>query len=338
MAELVDDAVAAGAVMRCGGPAPAPAGLSAGSFYAPTVLTEVTHDMRIMREEIFGPVLPIVVVDSEEEAVTLANDSRFGLGASVWTSDRDKGERIARELQSGMVWINDHMFSHGACQCAWGGVKDSGVGRTHSKFGLYECVNVKLRVWEGSTIRNAWWHPYDETMGKALAPDRDDPLRPALDPSAGAEGGRGAVDEARRAARAGRGPQVMGAGACGAAPWAVAAGIHARRPILSHMPAQAYRGKECVCQLRRGICDQSCVRDMLDTPFYIACLRLKNRRCVVIGGGEVGLEKVEGLLVCDADVTLVAPEAVPALEELAAEGSIVWERREYPARAIWRAR
>jgi siroheme synthase-like protein len=97
------------------------------------------------------------------------------------------------------------------------------------------------------------------------------------------------------------------------------------------MPAQAYRGKECVCQYRRGICDQSCVRDMLDTPFYIACLRLKGRRAVVIGGGEVGLEKVEGLLACDADVTLVAPEAVPALVDLAAEASIAWERREYRA-------
>jgi precorrin-2 dehydrogenase / sirohydrochlorin ferrochelatase len=95
------------------------------------------------------------------------------------------------------------------------------------------------------------------------------------------------------------------------------------------MPAQSYAGKECVCQMRKGICDQSCVRDMLETPFYIACLRLKGRRCVVIGGGEVGLEKVEGLLACDAEVTLVAPEAHPALAELAAEGSIRWERREY---------
>jgi siroheme synthase-like protein len=97
------------------------------------------------------------------------------------------------------------------------------------------------------------------------------------------------------------------------------------------MPAQAYAGKECVCQLRRGICDQSCVRDMLETPFYIACLRLKGRRCVVVGGGEVGLEKVEGLLACDAGVTLVAPHAHPALVELAAEGSIEWVRREYSA-------
>jgi succinate-semialdehyde dehydrogenase/glutarate-semialdehyde dehydrogenase len=168
VSELVDDAVAAGARLECGGPvADPPPGLS-GDFYAPAVLTGVTHEMRIMREEIFGPVLPIIVVDSEDEAVALANDSDFGLGASVWTADRSKGERIARELESGMVWINDHMFSHGACQCAWGGVKESGLGRTHSKFGLYECVNVKLRVWEPSTIRDPWWHPYDETLGRAL--------------------------------------------------------------------------------------------------------------------------------------------------------------------------
>ncbi|HYB29336.1 MAG TPA: bifunctional precorrin-2 dehydrogenase/sirohydrochlorin ferrochelatase [Solirubrobacteraceae bacterium] len=95
------------------------------------------------------------------------------------------------------------------------------------------------------------------------------------------------------------------------------------------MPANAYRGKECVCQLRRGICDQSCVQGMLETPFYIACLRLTGRRCVVIGGGEVGLEKVEGLLACDADVALIAPEAQPELVQLALEGSIRWEQREY---------
>ena len=95
------------------------------------------------------------------------------------------------------------------------------------------------------------------------------------------------------------------------------------------MPAQAYAGKECVCQYRKGICDQTCVRDMLDTPFYIACLRLTGRRCVVVGGGEVGLEKVEGLLACDGRVVLIAPDAVPELRELAAEGSIEWLRRSY---------
>jgi precorrin-2 dehydrogenase/sirohydrochlorin ferrochelatase len=95
------------------------------------------------------------------------------------------------------------------------------------------------------------------------------------------------------------------------------------------MPAQAYAGKECVCQLRKGICDQSCVADMLATPFYIACLKLKGRRCLVVGGGEIGLEKVEGLLACDGEVTLIAPHAESALEQYAAEGSIHWERRVY---------
>src|SRR3954451_6726257 len=95
------------------------------------------------------------------------------------------------------------------------------------------------------------------------------------------------------------------------------------------MPAQAYAGKECVCQYRRGICDQTCVQDMLDTPFYIACLRLTGRRCVVVGGGEIGLEKVEGLLACDGRVVLIAPDAVAELQQLAEEGSIEWIRREY---------
>ena len=95
------------------------------------------------------------------------------------------------------------------------------------------------------------------------------------------------------------------------------------------MPAQAYAGKDCVCQLRKGICDQSCVQGMLDTPFYIACLKLSGRRCMVVGGGDVGLEKVEGLLACDGEVVLVAPDAHEELQRLAGEGTIRWEQREY---------
>jgi acyl-CoA reductase-like NAD-dependent aldehyde dehydrogenase len=164
--DLIEDAVASGATKLCGGPTPV-AGLS-DRYIAPTVLTGVTHEMRIMKEEVFGPVLPIVVVDSEQEAIGLANDSEFGLGASVWTKDRQKGARIARRIESGMVWVNDHSFSHGACQCAWGGVKDSGVGRSHSKFGFYECVNVKMNAWEPGLARDFWWHPYDQTLGEAV--------------------------------------------------------------------------------------------------------------------------------------------------------------------------
>ena len=95
------------------------------------------------------------------------------------------------------------------------------------------------------------------------------------------------------------------------------------------MPAAAYEGKECVCQFKRGVCDQTCVRDMLDTPFYIACLKLRGRKCLVIGGGELGLEKSEGLLACDGDVTVISPDVGPELQELAREGSLRWEQREY---------
>jgi acyl-CoA reductase-like NAD-dependent aldehyde dehydrogenase len=164
--ELVDDAVASGAERVSGGPRVLD-GFS-GRFIAPTVLTGVEPEMRIMREEIFGPVLPITVVDSEEEAVERANDSNFGLGASIWTRDRQKGQRMARRIESGMVWINDHSFTHGACQCSWGGVKESGVGRSHSKFGFYECVNIKTVTWEPGMTRDLWWQPYDQTLADAI--------------------------------------------------------------------------------------------------------------------------------------------------------------------------
>ncbi|HEY7267945.1 MAG TPA: aldehyde dehydrogenase family protein [Solirubrobacterales bacterium] len=164
--ELVDDAVESGATKLTGGPVEVE-GMD-GSFIAPVVLTGVTHEMRIMKEEIFGPVLPIVTVDSEQDAIELANDSEFGLGASVWTKDRSKGERIAHQIESGMVWTNDHSFSHGACVCAWGGVKDSGLGRSHSKFGFYECVNIKQLAWEPGWARDMWWQPYDRKLGDAI--------------------------------------------------------------------------------------------------------------------------------------------------------------------------
>jgi len=85
----------------------------------------------------------------------------------------------------------------------------------------------------------------------------------------------------------------------------------------------------CICHLQKGSCDESCVRELRETPLYIACLKLKGRRCVVVGGGEVGLQKVEGLLACDAAVTLIAPEVVEELERYAAEGSIQWLSRPY---------
>jgi acyl-CoA reductase-like NAD-dependent aldehyde dehydrogenase len=165
--ELVDDAVSNGAELRCGGPVEAPEGLE-GRFFAPAVLTGVSPEMRIMREEVFGPVVPVIAVDSEEEAIRLANDSEFGLGASVWSRDRDRARRVAARLQTGMTWVNDHMYTHGTIQCAWGGAKSSGLGRSHGRFGLYECVNVKTVSWDIARLRDFWWHPYDGELAEAV--------------------------------------------------------------------------------------------------------------------------------------------------------------------------
>lgn len=96
------------------------------------------------------------------------------------------------------------------------------------------------------------------------------------------------------------------------------------------MPAQAYAGKECVCQFRKGICDQTCVRDMMETPFYIACLKLRGRSCLVVGAGDVALEKVEGLLACDGEIVVIAPEATnDEIRRLASEGSIEFIEKAY---------
>ena len=168
--ELVEDTVKSGATKLTGGPTDVD-GMK-GNFIAPVVLTGVTHEMRIMNEEIFGPVLPIITVDSEQEAVELANDSQFGLGASIWTKDRAKGERMAHQIESGMVWINDHSFSHGACQCAWGGVKDSGLGRSHSKFGFYECVNIKQLAWSPGGPATCGGSPTTASWAMRSAPRR----------------------------------------------------------------------------------------------------------------------------------------------------------------------
>lgn len=163
---LIDDAVEQGATLRCGGPVEVP-GLD-GDFFAPAVVTGVDHGMRIMREEVFGPVVSVMTVGSESEAVELANDSPFGLGASVWTRDRARADRLAALLETGMVWTNDHMYTHGLCQCSWGGVKQSGLGRTHSELGFRECVTPKLVAWDPSIVPDFWWYPYEESVPRAV--------------------------------------------------------------------------------------------------------------------------------------------------------------------------
>jgi len=164
--EVVDEAVAAGAMLCCGGPTEVD-GLERAAFFAPAVLTEVTGAMRVVREPVSGPVACVTPVDSEEEAIALANDSPYGLGASVWTRDRARGERIARRLEAGMVWVNDHRYSHGAAQCAWGGTGSSGAGRFHGEPGFRECVEIKLVASDTARFARPWWPPRARSLPAA---------------------------------------------------------------------------------------------------------------------------------------------------------------------------
>jgi acyl-CoA reductase-like NAD-dependent aldehyde dehydrogenase len=156
--DQVDDAVALGAQIVAGGRRSAAGPL----FYEPTVVSGVSHRMRLMREETFGPVLPVMAVDSEDEAIALANDSEFGLSASVWTGDVERGRRVAARIQAGSVMVNDAVSYYGNCDAPHGGVKSSGLGRTHGRHGLREMVSVKYVDADLLGQRpKPWWFGYD---------------------------------------------------------------------------------------------------------------------------------------------------------------------------------
>ena len=133
----VKDSVKAGAEISTGGEQIK----SKGYFYKPTILKNVSPNMRVAQEEVFGPVAPIIIADSETEALRLANDSQYGLGASIWTEDLDKAERLSRMIRSGIVSVNNVVISDP--RVPFGGVKKSGFGRELSRFGMLEFVNIK---------------------------------------------------------------------------------------------------------------------------------------------------------------------------------------------------
>jgi acyl-CoA reductase-like NAD-dependent aldehyde dehydrogenase len=162
----VEDAVARGARLLAGGSRIPELGRN---FYTPTVLADVTHEMRVMREETFGPVLPIMAFESDEEALRLANDSEYGLAASVWTRDRVRGEWLARRIQAGTVMVNDVISCFGISEAPHGGVKSSGVGRSHGRFGLEEMVRLKyLDVDRMPGMKKVWWYSYGASFARQM--------------------------------------------------------------------------------------------------------------------------------------------------------------------------
>jgi succinate-semialdehyde dehydrogenase/glutarate-semialdehyde dehydrogenase len=156
--EHVEDAISSGARLLAGGK---PLPDLGPNFYAPTVLADVTHSMRIMREETFGPVLPVRSFRNDDEAVALANDSEFGLAASVWTSHRKRGEQLAARIAAGTVMVNDVIACFGISEAPHGGVKASGIGRTHGKLGLEEMVWPKYVDSDRLPhMKKLWWYGY----------------------------------------------------------------------------------------------------------------------------------------------------------------------------------
>jgi succinate-semialdehyde dehydrogenase/glutarate-semialdehyde dehydrogenase len=135
-----------------------------GTFYEPTVISGATNEMRGMLEETFGPTLPIATFKTEEEAIRLANESEFGLTASVWTKDLRRGKRVAEKIEAGTVCVNEVLYTHGIGQTPWGGFKNSGNGRTHGREGLMELVQPQhIHINHFAKLPNAWWMPYGAT-------------------------------------------------------------------------------------------------------------------------------------------------------------------------------
>jgi succinate-semialdehyde dehydrogenase/glutarate-semialdehyde dehydrogenase len=156
--EHIQDAVEQGARIETGGRRVENTG---GWFHEPTVVTNVDHSMDLMRDETFGPVLPIMTFKTDDEAVRLANDSIYGLTASVFTSDIGRGRRIAERIDAGTVMINEVVYTHAIAQTPWGGVKQSGYGRTHGKPGLLELVSAQhIHVNRVPWLPDVWWFRY----------------------------------------------------------------------------------------------------------------------------------------------------------------------------------
>ena len=162
----VEDAIARGARLLAGGKALPELG---PNFFAPTILADVDHAMAIMREETFGPVLPVRSFKTEDEAVALANDSEYGLAACIFTGNRKRGEALARHIMAGTVMVNDVLACFGISEAPHGGVKASGIGRTHGRFGLEEMVRPKYVDSDRlPRMKKLWWYGYGPAFAQQM--------------------------------------------------------------------------------------------------------------------------------------------------------------------------
>jgi succinate-semialdehyde dehydrogenase/glutarate-semialdehyde dehydrogenase len=165
--EHVQDAISRGARLLAGGK---PLPELGPNFFAPTILADVTHSMTVMREETFGPVLPVCSFRTDNEAVDLANDSEFGLAASVFTRDKQRGETLARRIDAGTVMVNDVLACFGISEAPHGGVKASGIGRTHGRFGLEEMVWPKYVDSDRlPSMKKLWWYGYGPAFARQMS-------------------------------------------------------------------------------------------------------------------------------------------------------------------------
>jgi succinate-semialdehyde dehydrogenase/glutarate-semialdehyde dehydrogenase len=162
----VSEAIAAGARPLLGACAMKELG---PNFYAPTILADVTHSMRLMKEETFGPVLPVAPFKDDDEAVALANDSEFGLSASIWTANRTRAQALAHRLQAGTVMVNDVVSCYAISEAPHGGVKQSGIGRTHGRAGLEEMVHLKYVDSDLlPNLKKVWWYGYGPEFSQQM--------------------------------------------------------------------------------------------------------------------------------------------------------------------------
>jgi acyl-CoA reductase-like NAD-dependent aldehyde dehydrogenase len=165
--EHVQDAISRGARLLAGGKSLPDLG---PNFFAPTILADVTHSMTVMREETFGPVLPVRSFKTEDEAVALANDSEFGLAASIFTRDKKRGQALALRIDAGTVMVNDVLACFGISEAPHGGVKASGIGRTHGRFGLEEMVWPKYVDSDRLPgMKKLWWYGYGPAFARQMA-------------------------------------------------------------------------------------------------------------------------------------------------------------------------